>query len=326
MNREPKRLTGKQASFVDKYLGEARFNASLAAKLAGYKATSKHSFESIGSENLTKPDIRAAIDDYFRMSRMSSDEILAELSELARTDSQEKHLLSAKVRSLALLSSHYGLLDGAGAAGGRYGPREPVTLRVEYSDDIVSAIDKIYGQSAHTNEERAERIIDIVKTVGGWHEEADEYNAKVQKHNDEIAAIYNELMERYKDSPQAIEALTELRTRAAASEMSPEWAEADDDKRRRLAAALGVDINDLPEPIEPEIIPPDRRLRPAAVERLMNEVKDTSDAPQASPVVYAAANEARHVTPSMRFCNRVEGEELEQLHEKIERRRGFRMY
>lgn len=70
------RLTGKQASFVDKYLGEARFNASLAAKLAGYKASSAHSFEAIGHENLSKPLVRKTIDEYFRMSRMSSDEVL----------------------------------------------------------------------------------------------------------------------------------------------------------------------------------------------------------------------------------------------------------
>ena len=36
------------------YLNGAGFNATRAAQLAGYKATSKHSFEAIGSENLAE--------------------------------------------------------------------------------------------------------------------------------------------------------------------------------------------------------------------------------------------------------------------------------
>jgi phage terminase small subunit len=51
------KLTRKQARFVDEYLID--LNATQAAVRAGYSA---HTAKSIGQENLTKPDIAAAID------------------------------------------------------------------------------------------------------------------------------------------------------------------------------------------------------------------------------------------------------------------------
>ncbi len=103
----------------------------------------------------------ARIDEYFKISRMSADEVIVELSTLARGDSKDK------VRALALLSSHFGLLDGAGR---RYGTKDdPVAIRVQY-DELQEAINKVYGEveadvatynaQAAANNERIEKGVD----------------------------------------------------------------------------------------------------------------------------------------------------------------------
>lgn len=53
-------LTPKQHAFVAAYIGVARGNATEAARIAGYTGP----LRSIGSENLTKPDIMSAIQQW----------------------------------------------------------------------------------------------------------------------------------------------------------------------------------------------------------------------------------------------------------------------
>lgn len=308
-NGNPRRLTGKQASFVDKYLGEARFNASLAAKLAGYKASSRESFEVIGSENLTKPLIRKAIDDYFRMSRMTSDEVLNELSELARGSSKDK------IRALALLSSHFGILDGAG----RESRNGPVEIRVTYAKrEVETAIEKIYGDRPITDEERADRIIEIVKTAGTWHEEATQFNEAAQANNKRVEQAWADLLERYKDSPETVAALTELR------------GVVHQDCTNDPCMACKTDESSK-EPIEAEIIPPERRLRPAAVERLMRDVTEepreqprcpepastrtTTIPPAPAPEESASVAQGERIRP-YGYCLPIDGEEVERIKER----------
>ena len=74
-------LSAKQQKFIDEYLQCP--NATQAALRAGY---SERTARSIGSENLTKPDIRAAIDERLRESAMSANEVLARLTEHASGD------------------------------------------------------------------------------------------------------------------------------------------------------------------------------------------------------------------------------------------------
>lgn len=236
-----KRLTGKQAAFVDKYLGEARFNATLAAKLAGYRSTSQHSFESIGSENLTRPQIRKTIDEYFKMSRMSAEECLVELSTLARGDSKDK------VRALALLSSHFGLLDGSGkhsqvALADKEAAIQESRFNLQVASQVERALQQAYGEMAG---------------------DVDLHNKKVKKQNERGLAAFQAIIKRYSHSAMAVEALTLLREIINERATLPELAEfeTDDDE-----------TEDQPiEQTEVEIIPPARRLQPAAVERMMRE-------------------------------------------------------
>jgi hypothetical protein len=74
-------LTYRQALFVSFYLGEANGNATEAARMAGY-AKAKQS----GSANLRKSQIRAALDSRLDEVAMSTDEVLARLTEVARAD------------------------------------------------------------------------------------------------------------------------------------------------------------------------------------------------------------------------------------------------
>ena len=72
-------LTDKQHAFVEHYL--RHWNATKAALDAGY---SPKTARAIGSENLTKPDIAAAIQARLAELKMSADEVLIRLADHAR--------------------------------------------------------------------------------------------------------------------------------------------------------------------------------------------------------------------------------------------------
>jgi phage terminase small subunit len=74
-------VNNRQRIFVDEYL--KCFNATKAAILAGY---SENTARAIGSENLTKPDIKSEIDARIAESHMSADEALKLMAEQARGD------------------------------------------------------------------------------------------------------------------------------------------------------------------------------------------------------------------------------------------------
>lgn len=87
------RLTAKQRKFVDAYVESG--NAKQAAIDAGY---SKRTAKSIGQENLTKPDLKKAIQE--RMQKleddkiMKADEAMRLLTRIARGEEQETVVVS----------------------------------------------------------------------------------------------------------------------------------------------------------------------------------------------------------------------------------------
>ncbi len=76
------RLTGKQKLFVEAYLSNG-FNATEAARTAGYKAKDDHSLASIGYENLRKLEISTAVKERMNEAAMSANEVLKRLSDIA---------------------------------------------------------------------------------------------------------------------------------------------------------------------------------------------------------------------------------------------------
>lgn len=79
----PRRLTNKQRAFISHYL--ICLNATEAARLAGYKGNYA-TLRSIGSENLTKPNIKAEIDRRLKSLHLTADDALARLASHARAD------------------------------------------------------------------------------------------------------------------------------------------------------------------------------------------------------------------------------------------------
>lgn len=75
-------LTAKESLFVSAYLGESRFNATQAARIAGYKGNDV-TLSSVGYENLRKPQIAATVNERINEAAMSSNEVLSRLSDIA---------------------------------------------------------------------------------------------------------------------------------------------------------------------------------------------------------------------------------------------------
>lgn len=113
------RFTLKQELFIAAYLGEAKGNATEAARIAGYKKPKEQ-----GYENLNKPHIHARVKDYVASKFATADEVLTELTDVAMAkwrdfliikrdkDGNEVEVkmdLHAKVKSLELLGKHHQL-------------------------------------------------------------------------------------------------------------------------------------------------------------------------------------------------------------------------
>jgi len=71
-------MTEKQQKFVDAYLGEARFNATRAAEIAGYSSPMQRGYDAKND-----PEVAEEIRNRLASSTMSSNEVLARLSDHA---------------------------------------------------------------------------------------------------------------------------------------------------------------------------------------------------------------------------------------------------
>lgn len=125
-------LTTKEKAFVLAYIGEARFNATRAATMAGY---SERTARSQGSEILARPRVAEAVRTALSERSLTSEAVLAELSAIARAPWEEfvtvrthpktgevlevRMDLTAKVRALELLAKAHGLLTDRVQISGR---------------------------------------------------------------------------------------------------------------------------------------------------------------------------------------------------------------
>ena len=76
-------LTGRQRAFIDAWFGEAKFNATEAARIAGYDAD-RRTLRSIGSQNLAKLNIQAEIARRWAAHGMTAEEVISRLADQAR--------------------------------------------------------------------------------------------------------------------------------------------------------------------------------------------------------------------------------------------------
>lgn len=92
------KLTDKQKTFIDAYLGEAKMNATQAARIAGYKQPHVQ-----GAQNLAKlsDHIQQAMEAKHDDAIMKQDEILEFFTSVARGEEKEQVMASnGKVQEL----------------------------------------------------------------------------------------------------------------------------------------------------------------------------------------------------------------------------------
>jgi phage terminase small subunit len=99
MIKDPNKLTLKQSRFVDYYLQTG--NATQSAKLAGYNTTNK-SHRAIGAQNLTKLNIKKAIQSKLIKDKINPTYVLSGISTLAESSSKD----SDKLRAYELLGKY----------------------------------------------------------------------------------------------------------------------------------------------------------------------------------------------------------------------------
>ena len=107
-------LTAKQERFVQEYLVD--LNATQAAIRAGY---SVRTARAIGQENLTKPDIQAAIQAALRdrqtRTEITQDTVVEELAKIGLAEAHDYSdadlKYSNKLKALELLGRHLGMFE-----------------------------------------------------------------------------------------------------------------------------------------------------------------------------------------------------------------------
>ena len=96
MEGETSKLTDKEKLFVKAYVGEARLNASRAARIAGYKDP-----EQSGWINKRKVEIRAAIDAELEKNGLGKNEVIARMAREARRQGSFEDILTVDKRGRA---------------------------------------------------------------------------------------------------------------------------------------------------------------------------------------------------------------------------------
>jgi phage terminase small subunit len=122
-----KRLTDKQKVFCEQYLID--LNATQAAIRAGY---AKKTARQMGTENLSKPVIKTAIEKAMvkaaEKASVSVDEVIAGIKEIAFAELGEGISASEKLKGFELLGKYLGMFDSRFAtAPGR------VTINMNYN-------------------------------------------------------------------------------------------------------------------------------------------------------------------------------------------------
>lgn len=131
MGKSPQRFTDKQELWYRAYIGPARFNATEAARVAGYKDP-----EQAGFENKKNQALRARIDEELDALSASSSEVLAHIAEIATAEwdrfqvirydpktgevSETRFDLGDKVKALELLGKHHQLFTDKVNIGGDF--------------------------------------------------------------------------------------------------------------------------------------------------------------------------------------------------------------
>jgi hypothetical protein len=119
---QSKKMRAKHEAFALAYIGPARFNATKAAEMVGYKDA-----HNAGWRLRSNADVRARIDEHLDVMALTAKEVLAELADVANAEWRDfveiltydddgkplkvKMDLGSKVKSLELLGKHHQLFS-----------------------------------------------------------------------------------------------------------------------------------------------------------------------------------------------------------------------
>lgn len=131
MPKHTEKLTGKQEAFVVAYVGDARFNATDAARLSGYSGNDT-TLAVVGSENLKKPKIREAIKARLKDKIGDADRSLAEVASIAF---DRGHEAKDRLKALNMLLRAFGAFDD----------RKTITHSVQEGATLKEAVRTIFG-------------------------------------------------------------------------------------------------------------------------------------------------------------------------------------
>lgn len=131
MPRHTEKLTGKQEAFVIAYVGDARFNATDAARLAGYSGNDA-TLAVQGSENIRKPKILQAIKARLQDKIGDADRALAEVASIAF---DQDHEAKDRLKALHMLLRAFGAFDD----------KKTITHNVSEGASLMEAAAQIFG-------------------------------------------------------------------------------------------------------------------------------------------------------------------------------------
>lgn len=123
-------FTGLQLAFIDAYVGEAKFNTTEAARIAGYKGNGT-TLAVVGYENLRKPYIAKEIKARLEARAMTSSELLTRWGDQARIDVSGYYTTEGGFDIKGFTKDGYGHLIKT-VRPGKYGPT------VEFHDALKS--------------------------------------------------------------------------------------------------------------------------------------------------------------------------------------------
>jgi hypothetical protein len=130
------RLTPKRRRFVEAYCGEARWNATKAAELAGYKGGTRHSLEAEAWRLLRNVEIKAAVAWLSEQTGLDRSEWAGRISSILRNPGEATR---DQLRAAELL----------GRAAGWLGPDSQVNLTsVEVKSLSDEQLDRLIAQAS----------------------------------------------------------------------------------------------------------------------------------------------------------------------------------
>jgi phage terminase small subunit len=110
--RDADGLTDQQRQFAYFYVTEARMNGIEAARMAGFKGNADVLYYTV-QRLLSNPAIKTKIAEHLGQMSMTSTEVLAELTKIAKMPVEEftdPRVVKNKLTALAMLAKHHGLL------------------------------------------------------------------------------------------------------------------------------------------------------------------------------------------------------------------------